>query len=333
MYNYEFVNPEFLWLLVAIPIIALWFYWRRKDSYPEMRFPDASFLAQSKFNRSALLHVLPRVLRILSIALVIVALARPRSSEEKSKSSSTEGIDIMLAVDVSVSMLSQDLKPNRLEATKEVATDFIEGRSSDRIGLVVYSGESYTQTPLTTDHAILKNDLSSLRSGLIDPGTAIGMGLATTINRLKDSKAKSKVAILLTDGENNVGEIDPLTAAEWAKTFNIRVYTIGVGTKGRALTVVGKRGANNYDYAYLPVNIDEKLLKEIAKRTDGQYFRATDNQKLAEIYKEIDQLEKTKLQELRFYTYDEKFDVFALWALGLLFVEVLLRYTLLKSFV
>lgn len=333
MFNYEFVNPEFLWLLGAIPLISAWYYWRRKDSFPELHFPDASFLAQSKFNRSALLHALPRVLRILSIALLIVALARPRSSQEQSKSSSTEGIDIMLAVDVSVSMLSQDLKPNRLEATKDVAIDFIAGRNTDRIGLVVYSGESYTQTPLTTDHAILKNDLASLRSGLIAQGTAIGMGLATTINRLKDSKAKSKVAILLTDGENNVGEIDPLTAANWAKEFNIRVYTIGVGTKGKALTVVGQRGANNYDYAYLPVNIDEELLKEIAKRTDGQYFRATDNQKLAEIYKEIDQLETTKLQELRYYTYDEKFDLFALAALILFSLEVLLRYTLLKSIV
>lgn len=333
MFNYEFYNPEFLWLLLGLPLLIFWYFWHRKDSHPELRFPDASFLAQSKYNRSSLLYLLPQILRILSIASIIIAIARPRSSQENSKSLSAEGIDIIMSVDISASMLSQDLKPNRLEATKDVAIDFIEGRYNDRIGLVVYSGESYTQTPLTTDHAILKNDLLELRPGLIEPGTAIGLGLATSISRLKDSKAKSKVIILLTDGENNVGEIDPLTAAEWAKKFNIRVYTIGVGTNGQARSIIGVDHVGNYVYGLRPVVIDEALLKEISGRTDGKYFRATDNQKLAEIYKEIDQLEKTKLEERRFYTYDEKFDVFALFALGLFLLELLLRYNFLKSFV
>lgn len=333
MFDYEFQNPEFLWLLCALPVILFWYYWRRKDSHPEMRFPEASWLAGSKFNRGAILYALPWLLRLLSIALLIVALARPRSSEESTRSRSSEGIDIVMAVDVSASMLAQDLKPNRLEATKDVAGEFIEGRPDDRIGLVVYAGESYTQTPLTSDHAILRNSLDDLRYGLIEQGTAIGMGLATSVNRLKESKAKSKVIILLTDGENNVGEIDPLTAAQWAQEFNIRVYTIGVGTKGKARTPVAYDNQGGFMYNRVPVNIDEELLKKISDLTGAQYFRATDNEKLAEIYREIDKLEKTKLKELKFYTYDEEFDLFALWALALFSLEVILRFTLLKSFV
>ncbi len=333
MFDYEFQNPEFLWLLLVLPVVLFWYYWRRKDSHPEVRFPEASWLANSKFNRAALLYALPWVLRILSIALVIIALARPRSSEEKTRSRSSEGIDIVMAVDVSASMLAQDLRPNRLEATKEVATEFINGRPDDRIGLVVYAGESYTQTPLTSDHAILKNSLNELRHGLIEQGTAIGMGLATSVNRLKDSKAKSKVAILLTDGENNRGAIDPLTASQLAKEFNIRVYTIGVGTKGMARTPISYNGRGGFNFGRVEVNIDEDLLREIAAETGGEYFRATDNEKLAAIYQEIDKLEKTKLKELKFYTYDEEFDLFALWALALFSLEILLRFTLLKSFV
>ncbi len=332
MFNYEFQNPEFLWLLCLLPIIAFWYYWQRRNSYPEINFPEADFLAHHKANRWSMLHYLPQVLRIFAIGFIIIALARPRSSEENTRSRNTEGIDIVMAVDVSASMLAQDLRPSRLGATKEVASEFIEGRPNDRIGLVVYAGESYTQTPLTSDHKILRNALMDLQHGLIKNGTAIGMGLATSVNRLKDSKAKSKVAILLTDGENNSGEVDPLTAAMLAKEFGIRVYTIGVGTKGMARTPVRYDGRGGFIFDRIPVSIDEELLKEIASETGGQYFRATDNEKLSAIYKEIDQLEKTKLQEIKFYTYDEEFDLFALWALGLFAFEVILRYTLLKNF-
>lgn len=332
MFDYEFQNPEFLWLLCLLPIIAFWYYWQGKRTQANLQFPESDFLAQQKSNRLALLNYLPQVLRIFSIGLVIVALARPRNSEENTRSRNTEGIDIVMAVDVSASMLAQDLRPNRLEATKMVASDFIEGRPTDRIGLVVYAGESYTQTPLTSDHKILRNALMELEHGLIKNGTAIGMGLATSVNRLKDSKAKSKVAILLTDGENNSGEVDPLTAASLAKEFNIRVYTIGVGTKGMARTPIRYDGRGGFIFDRVPVSIDEDLLKQIAQETGGQYFRATDNEKLSAIYQEIDQLEKTKLQEIKFYTYDEKFDLFALWALGLFAFEIVLRYTLLRNF-
>ncbi|MCR9152979.1 MAG: vWA domain-containing protein [Croceimicrobium sp.] len=333
MFNYEFQNPEFLWLLCLLPLFLFWYFWRRKSSHPEIRFPESTWLANHKHNRSALLFGLPWLLRVFSIAFLIVAIARPRSTEVATQSRVNEGIDIVMAVDVSASMLAEDLKPNRLEATKEVASDFIDGRPNDRIGLVVYAGESYTQTPLTTDQGILKTSLNDLRWGLIKQGTAIGMGLATSVNRLKESKAKGKVIILLTDGENNSGEVNPLTAADWAKEFNIRVYTIGVGTKGKARTPASYDPRGGFIYRYEPVSIDEKLLTEISNKTGGQYFRATDNRKLAEIYKEIDQLEKIKLKELRFYSYSEEFSLFALWALGLFVLEILLRYTLLKSFV
>lgn len=332
MFDYEFQNPEFLWLLSLIPILIFWYWWQGRKAQAEIIYPEAEFLAHQKANRWAFLHRLPAALRILSIAFLIVAIARPRSAEENTRSRNTEGIDIVMAVDVSGTMLAQDLRPNRLEATKDVASEFIEGRPSDRIGLVVYAGESYTQTPLTSDHKILRNALKDLEHGLIEDGTAIGMGLATAVNRLKDSKARSKVVILLTDGENNSGEIDPLTAAMLAQEFKIRVYTIGVGTKGMARTPVGYDGRGGYFFKRLPVSIDEELLQKIATETGGQYFRATDNEKLSAIYQEIDQLEKTKLQEIKFYTYDEAFDLFALWALGLFAFEVLLRYTLLKNF-
>jgi Ca-activated chloride channel family protein len=333
MFNYDFQNPAFLWLLSLLPLLGFWYYWKRKDSHPEISFPEASFLAQSKFNRTSVLHLLPKALRLFTLAFLILALARPVSSEEATKSQSTEGIDIILAIDVSSSMLARDLQPNRLEATKVVATEFIDSRPNDRIGLVAFSGESYTQTPLTSDHAVLKNSLRDLNFGYIESGTAIGLGLATSLNRLKDSKAKSKVAILLTDGENNRGEIEPLTAAKWCKELGVRVYTIGVGTRGRAPTPVQKNPLGGLIYQNQKVVIDEGLLKEIASETGGQYFRATDADKLLAIYQEIDSLEKTKLQELKFYAFNEEFNFYALIALGLFSFEILLRYTLLKSFV
>jgi Ca-activated chloride channel family protein len=333
MSKYEFQNPEFLWLLLVLIPILIWYYLKERKSHPELLFPETEFLAHQKNNRWAWLRLISPFLRVAIISFVIIGLARPRSSQEKSRSRDTEGIDIVMAVDVSASMLAQDLKPDRLEATKEVAANFIEGRPTDRIGLVVYAGESYTQTPLTTDHAVLRNALAGLRHGLIEDGTAIGMGLATIVNRLKDSKAKSKVAILLTDGENNRGEIDPITASQLAKEFNIRVYTIGVGTKGLARTPIAYDGRGGFQFTNMEVNIDEELLQEIADETGGKYFRATDNAKLQAIYNEIDALEKTKLEEIKFYTYDEKFDVFILWALALFSLEVILRYTFLKSFI
>lgn len=333
MLNYQFENIEFLWLLLIIPLLIVWQWFKNKQQSPELKFPGASLLAAQGANWLAKLRPLLYALRLIAIALVIVAMARPRTSEENSKTKSAEGIDIVMAIDVSTSMLSKDLRPNRLEATKKVAADFITERPNDRIGMVVYAGESYTQTPLTSDHKIILNTMQDIKNGLIQDGTAIGMGLATAVNRLKDSKAKSKVIILLTDGENNAGEIDPMTAAQLAEEFKIRAYTIGVGTKGTAPTPYAYDMRGNLVYKNLPVNIDEDLLKNIAQQTGGKYFRATDNEKLNEIYAEIDKLEKTKLQELKFYSYDEKFEKFALAAFILFGLELLLRFTVYRSFI
>ena len=295
-------------------------------------YPGSSELAKSSGNwLKYALAVLP-LLRLTAIALVIVGLARPRTSEESTQTKSSEGIDIILALDVSTSMLARDLRPNRMEATKKVASEFIQARKNDRIGLVVYAGESFTQTPLTSDHSVLLNALEGVRDGLINDGTAIGMGLATAVNRLKDSEAKSKVIILLTDGDNNAGQVDPITAAQLAEEFNIRTYTIGVGTKGTAPYPVkdffGRTVIRNIE-----VNIDEDLLKQIATQTGGQYFRATNNNSLKNIYAEIDKLETTKLQELKYYSYDEKFEMYVLIAFILFALERLLKYTLFRSFI
>lgn len=333
MLNYQFENIEFLWLLLIIPFLIVWQWFKNKQQSPELKFPGASLLAAQGANWLAKLRPLLYALRLIAIALVIVAMARPRTSEENSKTKSAEGIDIVMAIDVSTSMLSRDLRPNRLEATKKVASDFIQERPNDRIGMVVYAGESYTQTPLTSDHKIILNTMQDIKNGLIQDGTAIGMGLATAVNRLKESKAKSKVIILLTDGENNSGSIDPMMAAQLAEEFKIRAYTIGVGTKGTAPTPYAYDMRGNLRYRNMPVNIDEELLKNIADQTGGKYFRATDNEKLNEIYGEIDKLEKTKLQELKFYSYDEKFENFALAALILFGLELLLRFTVYRSFI
>lgn len=330
---YQYHHPQFFWLLLLLVPLAGWYIWHYHRQWPELRHPAAGFLAAKGSNWLARLRPVLHLLRLLSLALLIVALARPRTSEVATQTKSGRGIDIALAIDVSASMLARDLKPNRLEATKKVASEFIKGRPSDRMSLVIFAGESYTQTPLTSDHRIMLNGLESLRHGRIEDGTAIGMGLATAVNRLKDSKAKSKVVILMTDGENNAGEIDPLTAAQLAEQFNLRTYTIGVGTKGTAPTPAAYDMRGNIIYRNLPVNIDEELLQQIANQTGGRYFRATDNDKLEEIYAEIDQLETTKLEELRFNTYQEKYAVFVLAALGLFLLENLLRYTLYRSFI
>jgi Ca-activated chloride channel family protein len=268
------------------------------------------------------------VFRIIALAILIVALARPQSSESF-QDISTEGIDIILTLDISGSMLARDFKPDRLEASKDVATEFIAGRPYDRMGLVVFSGESFTQCPLTTDHAVLINLLHEVKSGMVEDGTAIGMGLATAVNRIKDSQAKSKVIIILTDGVNNRGEIAPLTAAEIAKTFGVRVYTIGVGTQGVAPYPV--ETPFGMQYQDMPVEIDETVLKEIASKTGGRYFRATDNSKLEEVYKEIDQMEKSKIDVRQYSRKEEKFMLPAMAAFFVLAFELLLRYLFFRN--
>jgi Ca-activated chloride channel family protein len=281
---------------------------------------------------SALKHFLTG-LRLIAVILVVLALARPQTVDVSSKTKTTRGIDIVMAIDVSASMLAKDLKPNRLEALKNVAADFIKGRPNDRIGLVEYAGESYTKTPITSDKSIVLQSLRDIKyNTVITGGTAIGMGLATAVNRIKDSKAKSKIIILLTDGVNNAGFIDPQTASELAVEYGIKTYTIGLGTNGMALSPIAIRNGV-FQYGKAQVEIDEELLKQIAEVTGGKYFRANNNRKLKEIYKEIDKLEKTEVEEFKFYNYEEKFRPLIWIALILLMFEFLLRFTIFRSFI
>ncbi|TXD81470.1 VWA domain-containing protein [Subsaximicrobium wynnwilliamsii] len=329
----EFVNKGFFWLLLLLPIAMLWYALKRKRQTAELK---VSSIKGFKVGSSVLPKLRPIlfILRLLALAFIIVALARPRTSDESTKIKTTKGIDIVMAIDVSASMLAKDLLPNRLEALKNVASEFIKGRPNDRIGLVEYAGESYTKTPITSDKAIVLRSLRDIKyNEIIEGGTAIGMGLATSVNRLKDSKAKSKVIILLTDGVNNSGFIDPKIASELALEYGIKVYTIGLGTNGMALSPYSILPNGNFQYRRMQVEIDEDLLKSIADMTEGKYFRATDNEKLKEIYSEINKLEKTEVDELKFTTYDEKFRPLVLIALGLLMLEFLMRFTLFRSFV
>jgi Ca-activated chloride channel family protein len=273
------------------------------------------------------------LLRLLALGALIVALARPQIVEVSSRTKSNRGIDIVMAVDVSASMLAKDLKPNRLEALKSVATTFVNERPNDRVGLVVYSGEAFTKTPITSDERIVVNALRELRWGDLEGGTAIGMGLGSSVNRLKDSKALSKVIILLTDGENNAGKIDPKTATELAKGFGIKVYTIGLGTNGLAETPVRIGMNGKLIYEEQPVKIDEELLQYIAEQTGGVYFRATSNSSLESIYEEINKLEKTEIEEFKYYNYQELYRNWVLLAIGLIFLEYLLRQSLFRSFI
>lgn len=327
-----FANPEFFWLFLLFPLLIVWQWFRRKKEVPAVSFSSLQQFSAVRTWRTTLRPLL-YVLRGLALAALIVALARPRSSSEITKTKTTEGIDIILSIDMSSSMLAKDLKPNRIEALKRVASQFIEQRTSDRIGIVVYSGESYTKVPATTDKSVVLQALKDIKQGEIEDGTAIGMGLGTAINRLKDSKTKSKVIILMTDGVNNTGVIDPLSAAELAKEYGIRVYTIGIGTNGKALSPVAYNPDGSLQYDMVPVEIDDKLLSEIAKSTGGQYFRATDNKKLAQIYTEIDKLEKSKIEELKYYQHQENFRPWALLALVFLVAEFGLRHTVFRSFV
>jgi len=329
--NLELTNPEFLWLLLLIPLVGIWYFVMRKKDTARLKiantkgFTEQSLIAKFK----PLLYVL----RLLALASLIIAMARPRNVEVSKKTKTTRGIDIVIAIDVSASMLAKDLRPNRLEALKGVATNFVNKRPNDRIGIVVYAGESFTQTPITSDKRIVINTIRKLRWGDLEGGTAIGMGLGSAVNRLKDSKAISKVIILLTDGVNNSGFVDPRTATELAKELDIKVYTIGLGTNGTAQFPVARDASGKLIFRMQPVEIDEELLKYIAKQTDGKYFRATDNEKLASIYDEINKLEKTEVEEFKYYNYQEKYRPLILLGGLLIVLELLLRLTLFRSFI
>ena len=327
MGNYTFANPEYLYLLFLIPIFWFVYIFNLKDKNTFLILSSIKRL-NTKTWKSWGRHIV-FFTKTLAISLLIIAFARPQSTSSW-QNAITEGIDIILAMDISGSMLAQDLTPNRLEASKKVAMDFISGRPNDRIGLVIFSGESFTQCPLTTDHKVLKGLFNDVKSGMIDDGTAIGMGLATSINRLKDSKSKSKVIILLTDGVNNQGSIAPMTAAEIAQEFKMRVYTIGVGTKGYA-PYPFNTPFGNIVYQDVEVKIDEKTLQDIANATNGKYFRATSNKALQEIYKEIDKLERSKIEIKEFHKKKEEFLPFA--ALGMIFLilSFILNNTLFKT--
>jgi Ca-activated chloride channel family protein len=324
----EFANPGFFWLLLIIPLMVAWYIWRGQKLHGSLNVSALKSFSLPKKNRRSRLRHLGIILRSLALVALIVALARPQTALSW-QNSTTQGIDIVIATDISGSMLAEDLKPNRLEAGKNIAIDFIKDRPDDRIGLVIFSGEAFTQCPLTIDHDVLVNLFGAIQNGMVDDGTAIGMGLATSVNRLKDSDAKSKVVILLTDGSNNGGSIPPVTAAEIAKQFNIRVYTVGIGTKGFAPYPV--QTAAGTQYQRVPVDIDEGTLKKIATVTGGKYFRATDNEKLKSIYEQIDQLEKAKIDVTQYHQKTEVFLPFAILALLLLLTEFIVRNSLLKG--
>ncbi len=326
--NIEFANPKLLWLLLLVPLTIIWYVLRHKKQEASVNFSDLKGMVKLPKTWKAYLRHLLFALKMAALALLIVALARPQSSSTNS-TSNIEGIDIVMAMDVSGSMLARDLKPDRLTAAKNVASDFVKDRPGDRMGLVIFSGETFTQVPLTTDHGVMLNMLAEMKNGLIDDGTAIGDGLATAISRLKDSEAISKVVILLTDGMNNAGSVDPYTAAEMAKLFGVRVYTIGVGSYGTAPYPVQTPFGTQMQQ--MKVEIDEKLLTTIANSTGGKYFRATNNQKLDEIYAEIDKLERSKIEVTEFRRLHEEFYPLVALALALLLLEFLLRKTIFRT--
>tara|TARA_B110000483_G_scaffold21909_1_gene25006 strand:- start:970 stop:1974 length:1005 start_codon:yes stop_codon:yes gene_type:complete len=329
----ELANPEYLWGLIALPLVIVWFVYKRKLQQARLTISSTKGFEGVRSNLARFQPLL-FVFRICALALVVLALARPQTVDVSSRTKTNKGIDIVMAIDVSSSMLAQDLKPSRLNALKEVAADFIDDRQNDRIGLVVYAGESYTKTPITSDKRIVKNALRSIRyDGVINDGTAIGMGLATAVNRLKDSRAKSKVIILLTDGVNNSGFIEPKIAAELAVEYQIKTYTIGLGSNGTAKAPIGVLPNGKFQYGLTKVEIDEELLQSIADDTGGLYFRATDTKKLKDIYDEINKLEKTEVEEFKYYNYEEKYRILILIALGLLFMEWILKNTIFRSFI
>ena len=327
--NIEFSNPGYFALLVLIPALLFWEYWKKPQREPIMGYSDLKAIDHIDSWRSMLIF-LPRILRYLGLALMVIALARPQLSLTEEEVNA-EGIDIMMSMDLSSSMLAQDFVPDRLSVSKEVAQEFVDGRIHDRVGLVVFAGESYTQCPLTTDHTIVKSFLADLQVGRLQDGTAIGMGLASAVNRLKDSEAKSKVVILLTDGVNNAGYVKPLTAAEIAKEFNVKVYTIGVGSMGIARSPVNRRSDGRYVFGNSRVEIDEALLREISEMTGGKYYRAIDQESLENIYREIDTLEKTEMEINVFKRYKDEFRTFLVLALVFLILEFILSKMILRS--
>jgi Ca-activated chloride channel family protein len=326
----SFAHKWFLYLFCIIPLLCIWYFFKENNSKPSLLFSGYSSLHDIPKTTKERLRHLPFILRLFSLSFLIIALARPQSSKSW-QNIKTEGIDIMLAQDISPSMLAQDLKPNRLKAAQDVAMDFIDGRPNDRIGLVIFSGESFTQCPLTSDHTVVKNVFSKTKTGMLAEGTAIGLGLANAISRIKDSKAKSKVIILLTDGVNNAGNVSPELAAEASKPFGIRIYTIGVGTLGMAYSPVAMYPNGEYIYEYVKCDIDEPVLKKIANTSGGKYFRATNKESLASIYQEIDKMEKTIVEERKYTKKSEWFYPFVWLASILLVVEFLTRNLYLKS--
>ncbi len=326
--NINFVNPLFFLLLLLVPILAVWYFLKRNKRFPLLRMSANGQNGVTTSLRGKFRALLP-ILRILSIGALVIAMARPQEilKEEEVKA---DGIDIVLAMDLSSSMLAQDFQPDRLEVSKAVAIEFVEKRKYDRIGLAVFAGESFTQCPLTTDHRVVQEFLGSLKCGMLEDGTAIGMGLATAVNRLKDSDVKSKVVILLTDGVNNQGYIKPITAAEIAREFDIKVYTIGVGSTGQARSPVRRRQNGQYIFGMSKVEIDEALLTQISEMTGGKYYRATTTESLIRIYDEIDRLEKTEIEVTSFNRYNEEFYPFVFIAIFFVLLEVLLRYSVLR---
>jgi Ca-activated chloride channel homolog len=326
--NIEFANPGYLYFLIIVPLLGGWYWYRHIKDHAELQVSGTDSFNSTPRSLKQYLYFSLYVIRVLAIALLIIALARPQSTSSR-RDVTIEGIDIVMALDVSGSMLAMDLQPDRLEAAKEVASEFIAGRPNDRFGLVIFSGETFTQCPLTTDHDVIRNLFKDVKSGMIEDGTAIGDGLATSVNRLKDSKAVSKVIILLTDGINNMGSLDPLSSADIAKLYGIRIYTIGVGTEGKAPYPV--QTPFGVQTQYVDVQIDEELLQNVANQTDGKYFRATSNSKLREIYGEIDKLEKSKIDVTEFRKKKEEFFPYALFAFILITLEVILRNSIFKS--
>jgi Ca-activated chloride channel homolog len=331
MKEVSFLNPEFFWLFLLLPLAIAWYFLKRKQQHATLKLS-----ATQGFSSTWKTKLVPFlfIFRILALSALIIAMARPRKVDISSQTKSTKGVDIVMAIDVSGSMLAKDLKPNRMEALKKVASKFVEGRPNDRIGIVVYAAESYTKTPVTSDKAIVLDAIRSIKyDNVLQDGTGIGMGLTTAINRLKDSKAKSKVIILLTDGVNNAGFIEPETASQIAKEYGIKVYTIGIGTNGMALFPYAYAPNGGFLFQMMKVEIDQDLMKTIAKNTGGKYFRASSNSKLEEIYKEINKLETTEIEELKFYDYDEKYRLFAWIAAALVLIEITLRNTIFRSFI
>jgi Ca-activated chloride channel family protein len=329
-----FLNPEFFWLFLVLPIAVVWLFFKRNQQSATLKISSVNGFKSSKSILAKLKPYL-NVLRIVALSSLIIALARPRTVDISNQTKTTKGIDIVMAIDLSSSMLAKDLRPNRMEALKEVASNFVDARPNDRIGVVVYAAEAYTKTPVTSDKAIVKEAIRDIKyDKVLQDGTGIGMGLTTAVNRLKESKAKSKIIILLTDGVNNAGFIEPETASEIAKEFGIKVYTIGLGSNGMAkFPYAYAPNGRDFLYKMMPVEIDQELMKTIARNTGGKYFRASSNSKLESIYNEINKLETTEIEELKFYDYDEKFRPFV-WIAGiLLLLEIVLRNTIFRSFI